>query len=188
MKIDENNFIKQLENRNQKALYYVMEKYGWVIKSIVKKHMYNMKNMQGECINDILLGVWNNIESFECNRGDFKNWLAGICRFKCIDYKRKYLKELNHENINDLNISRDDVEEKALENELSSELESLLDCLSEKDRDIFYKAYVEKMDVDEVSREFGVKKHVIYNRISRSRIKIRNIFSLRKKGGAGCGK
>ncbi|KMT22506.1 sigma-70 family RNA polymerase sigma factor [Clostridium cylindrosporum DSM 605] len=57
MKISEENFINQLKMRNQKALDYILEQYGWIIKSIVKKRLYNLQSVQGECINDILIAV-----------------------------------------------------------------------------------------------------------------------------------
>lgn len=117
MKVNEYNYIKELRNRNEKALDYVIDNYGWIIKSVVGKHLYGIQSVQEECINDVLLGIWNNINSFDESKSDFKNWVAGICKFKCIDYKRKYLKDLQHENIEDLNISDDCIEIKNLENE-----------------------------------------------------------------------
>ena len=183
MKVNENNYIRELRNRNEKALDYIIDNYGWIIKSIVKKHLYNLHSVQEECINDILLGIWNNIESFDENKSDFKNWTAGICKFKCIDYKRKYLKDLNYENIDDLDISEDSFEAKTLENELSDEVESLLKCLKEKDRDLFYKLYIEEMDIDEVSEEYGIKRAVVYNRLSRAKKKIKNIFNINEGRG-----
>lgn len=127
MKVDENNYIRELRNRNEKALDYIIDNYGWIIKSIVKN--------------------------------------------------------LNYEDIDDLNISEDSFETKALENELSDEVESLLKCLKEKDRDLFYKLYVEEMDIDEVSEEYGMKKDVVYNRLSRAKKKIKNIFNINKRRG-----
>ncbi|EHI99351.1 RNA polymerase sigma-70 factor [Clostridium sp. DL-VIII] len=52
MKIGEGNFVKQLRKKNEKALDYVIDNYGWIIKSIVKKHLYNLSNAQ---IKDIIL-------------------------------------------------------------------------------------------------------------------------------------
>ncbi|AGX42945.1 sigma-70 family RNA polymerase sigma factor [Clostridium saccharobutylicum] len=183
MKVNEYNYIKELRNRNEKALDYVIDNYGWIIKSVVGKHLYGIQSVQGECINDVLLGIWNNINSFDESKSDFKNWVAGICKFKCIDYKRKYLKDLQHENIDDLNISDDGTEMKNLENELSNEMESLLKCLKEKDRDLLYKLYVDGMDIDEISTECGMKKEVIYNRLSRAKKKIKDIFNINNRRG-----
>ena len=56
----------------------------------------------------------------------------------------------------------------------------LLSCLSPEDRELFMKLYVEEMEPEEVSRQTGMKKDVIYNRVSRGRRKIRKLFSTQK--------
>lgn len=101
-----------------------------------------MKNVQQECINDILLGIWNNINSFDESKNEFKNWMAGIAKFKVIDYKRKYLKEAGYENIDNLNIHiPDNTLEGIIKKELQEEINEMLSCLKEKDRELFYKLY-----------------------------------------------
>ncbi|CAI3611725.1 putative ECF RNA polymerase sigma factor [Clostridium neonatale] len=183
MKINEENFIIQLRKRNENALDYVIDNYGWIIKSIVKKHLYNLQSVQDECINDVLMGIWNNITTFDENKSEFKNWVAGIAKFKSIDYKRKYLKGLEYENIDDLNISVSESTYEILENELSLEVEEMLNCLNEKDRDLFYKIYVEEIEVNKISEETGMKRDAIYNRVSRAKKKIRDIFKFKESRG-----
>ena len=39
MKIDELNYIDQLRMKNEKALEYVIDNYGWILKTVVKKHL-----------------------------------------------------------------------------------------------------------------------------------------------------
>ncbi|GAA0076694.1 sigma-70 family RNA polymerase sigma factor [Clostridium sp. CTA-5] len=184
MKINEGNFIPGLINKNEKALDYVIDNYGWIIKSIVKKHLYNLKSTQEECINDILLGIWNNIKSFNQDKGDFKNWVAGIAKFKCIDYKRKYLKGLEYENIDDLNISIPDNAHKGIiKNELDDDINEMLNCLKENDKDLFYKVYIEEKEINDITKEMGVKREVIYNRLSRGKKKIQKIFKVLENRG-----
>lgn len=72
---------------------------------------------------------------------------------------------------------------KNLENELSNEMELLFKCLKEKDRDLFYKLYVDGMDIDEISIECGMKKEVIYNRLFRVKKKIKDIFNINNGRG-----
>ena len=126
MKINEENFLDQLKKKNEKALDYVIDTYGWIIKSVIKKHLYNLQSVQDECINDVLLGLWNNIDKFDENKSEFKNWIAGIAKFKAIDYKRKYLRELDNENVDDLNITVDDSIHELLKNELSLEMQEMM--------------------------------------------------------------
>lgn len=179
MNINEKNLISELRNGNEKALNYVVDRYGWIVKTIVKKHLYGLPNNQDECINDILMAVWFNIDSFDENRSEFKNWLAGVAKYKAIDYKRKYLKDLEYENIDDLNISVEDrIQEEVMAKELDEEVSSLLNCLKKEDRELFLKLYVEEKEVDEVSKETGLKRDVIYNRVSRGKRKIKNLFKL----------
>ena len=179
MKITEENFILKLKQKDDKALEYVIEKYGWIIKSIVNKNLYNLQMYQDECINDILLGLWNNIDSFDEERSTFKNWIAGISKYKTIDYRRKYLKNLQYENIDDMEIkTEDNCHKELIENEISNELENMLSHLKERDRELFLKLYVEEKDVDTISEETGMHRDVIYNRVSRSKKKLRDIFKL----------
>ncbi|EEP52318.1 sigma factor [Clostridium butyricum] len=37
-----------------------------------------------------MLGLWNNIDKFYENKSEFKNWIAGIAKFKAIDYSLKF--------------------------------------------------------------------------------------------------
>jgi RNA polymerase sigma-70 factor (ECF subfamily) len=184
MRISNKNFINQLRLKNEEALEYVLDNYGWIIKATVRKHLYNLESYQEECINDILLAIWNNIDSFDESRSEFKNWLAGVAKYKAIDYKRRYLKKLEYDNIEDLNISVEDSAHKELTSkELNEDLEELLNCLKEEDRQLFIKLYVEEKDMNEVSKETGLKKDVIYNRVSRGKMKIKKLFKIVESRG-----
>lgn len=179
MKIKEDNFILQLKNKNEKALEYVIDNYGWIIKSIVRKHLYNMDSYHEECINDILLGIWGNIDSFDESKNSFKNWVGGISKYKAIDYKRKYLKDLENENIDTLDLkTEDDAHIRLTKNELNKDLENLLNCLKEEDKKLFFKLYVEEKDIDIITKETGLKRDVIYNRVSRGKSRIRKMFKI----------
>ncbi len=59
----------------------------------------------------------------------------------------------------------------------------MLNCLNEQDRDLFYKLYVEEIEVNKISEETGMKRDAIYNRVSRAKKKIRGIFKLKESRG-----
>lgn len=181
MEISEDNFIHQLKLQNEEALSYILDQYGWIIKSTVKKHLYNLESLQGECINDILMAVWYNIHSFDESRSEFKNWLAGVAKYKCIDYKRKYLKNLCHEDVDNLEISVEDNSlNEILNNELNKDLDSMLNCLKKEDKDLFLKLYLEEKAMDQVCFETGMKREVIYNRLSRAKKKIKSVLNIKE--------
>ncbi|HEY5560591.1 MAG TPA: sigma-70 family RNA polymerase sigma factor [Clostridiaceae bacterium] len=180
MKIDQNNFIMLLKKKKENALDYVIDTYGRLIKSIVKKHLYNFESFQDECFNDILLVVWYDIENFNDEKGSFQNWLAAVAKYKCIDYKRKYLKHLENHSIDNIDLSdNDQVERNLLENELSEDMESLLSSLKPQDKNIFLKYYKDEMNIELISKETGIKTSAIYNKLSRGRTRLKSTFENR---------
>ena len=175
MQITEENFIEQMRKRNEKSLDYVIDKYAWIIETILKKHLFYLMDHYDECMNDCLLAIWENIHYYNAEKSCFKNWVGGIAKFKAIDYTRKYLKDFENTNIEDIDVAiEDNSYKKILEMELREEIEDLLKRLSKEDQKIFKKIYLEEKDINEVSSDMGLSKPVIYNRISRGKKKIRD--------------
>lgn len=180
MRITEENFIEQIQLKNEKALEYILTTYGWIIKTVVKKHLYNLETYQEECINDILMGIWTHIDRFDPDKSTFKNWVAGIAKYKALNYVRKYLKDLEQENIDDIELSQEDNSyAQVVQHELDENITKMLGCLKSKDRELFIKLYVEEKDIEEISSQMGVKRDVIYNRVSRGKKKIQQLFNIK---------
>lgn len=178
MRITEENFVQQVKLRNEKALEYILHTYGWIIKTVVKKHLYKLEVHQEECINDVLMGIWMNIDRFDPDKSTFKNWVAGIAKYKSLNYVRKYLRDLEHENIDDVELTTDDSSYgDIVKHELDENLSKMLKCLKPEDKELFIKLYVEEQDIEQVSSQMGLKKDVIYNRLSRGKKKIQQLFS-----------
>lgn len=183
LQITEDNFIEQIKKKNEKALEYVIYNYGWVLNSVIKKHLYYLPDYHEECLNDCLMSIWENICYYDPEKSSFKNWIGGVAKYKALNYVRKYLRDLENENIENITVFTEDNALKAiLTKELSLETEKMLECLSEEDREIFIKLYFEEKNMDEISCDTGLAKPVLYNRLSRGRKKMRQAFSL--KGGS----
>ncbi len=181
MKIGENNYIQQLQRHNENALAYVIDHYGALLMAVIRKNLFTLPERQEECFNDVLLKIWENSSYFDESKNSFKNWAAAIARYRSIDYLRSYQKELRAVSLEETEIMREDATiMQLLEEEISEELEMMLSCLKPQDRQLFMRLYVEEESIEEVSRETGLEKAVIYNRISRGRKKIRKHFSLER--------
>lgn len=184
MRITEENFIEEIKKRNEKALEYVIENYGWILKTVLKKHLFYLQDYYDECMNDCLLAIWENIESYNPNKSSFKNWIGGIAKYKSIDYTRKYLKDLDNRNIEDVEIPDTDTPlSEILEKEMNKEIKKILNCLSNEDEKIFKQLYFEEKNMDEISVSTGLSKPVLYNRLSRGRKKIRKDSNIKREGG-----
>lgn len=59
---------------------------------------------------------------------------------------------------------------------MSNSTEKIMWLLKKEERALFMKHYVEQRSVDELADEMGVRKSVIYNRLSRGRKKLQTLF------------
>lgn len=145
--------------------------YGGFITFIVRKYLGSLKNYEEECIDDVLLDIWNNINSFDEKKSTFKNWIGSIAKYKAINYKKKYIREIN---LCDIEKNSSSYEDKNLVNlEIQQEIEDLLSNLKEKDREIFRKYYLEDVSLEVIARDVNTSVDNLYNRISRGRKKIK---------------
>lgn len=90
--INDENFLNEIKDRNEEDLWYIIEKYGDLVKSVIGKHLYLLVEEQEECFDDVFLNIWEHIDSFKEEQNSLKNWIAGIARYRSIDYLRRYRK------------------------------------------------------------------------------------------------
>lgn len=177
MKINEENFVTQLKKRNENAMVYVMRTYGGLVKSVVKRHMQQYLIYEEDCINEVFFAVWEHIDAFIPEKGSFANWITGIARFKALDFIRKYSKQMREEHIEDMVSEISDVyKEENDSDSISEEMEEMLLSLNETDRELFRRLYIEEQKISEMSVEMNMDSSVIYNRLSRSRRKLRKKY------------
>lgn len=170
--------IKYIKKKKECGMEMLIDSYGALITSIVRRNLNNLKEYEEECIDDVLLSIWNNIDSYDQKKNQFKNWIGAIAKYKTIDYKRKYIKTMEVEDIS-IHVIEDSrrVEENILKEELRGEIDELLKNLKEKDRELFIKYYLEEKDMGEICRYMDMNSAVAYNRLSRGRDKLRKFVS-----------
>ena len=174
--IGEDNFIKKIQSGDERALDYVIDVYGGMIRGIVRKRLSALPDQWEECENDVLLAVWNEIGHFDRSKNSFAGWLAAVCRYKAIDRLRRAARRKD-----ELPFSEDGPEttlpeagpSPALTCELRGEISDLLSNLSEDDRRLFLDLFENGEPAERIARERHMKLSALYNRISRGRKKLR---------------
>ncbi|CEN83120.1 ECF subfamily RNA polymerase sigma-24 subunit [[Clostridium] sordellii] len=165
--------IKNIKKRKEKGMEMLIDEYSGFILSIVRNYLGSLKNYEEECLDDVLLAIWDNIDYYKGDKSTFKNWIGSIAKYKAINYKKKYIRELESIEIEENTISYKDKD--LLQHEIKEEIDSLLNHLSEKDREIFKKYYLEDIELSDIAKEFNTNVDNLYNRISRGRKKLRAI-------------
>ena len=124
MKANENNFVDLIRKRREEGILYVIETYSGLLHSIVRKRLFMAPDRIDECMNDIFLGIWKNIDSFDESRGNFAGWAAGVAKLEAIDTLRKIQRESRMQTVSleDVEIPKEDEAfQKLAEQELSEE-------------------------------------------------------------------
>lgn len=177
--IDKKNFISGLRHRDLKALDYLVDNYSDLALK-VSYSVLNNRELSEECVNDVLLKIWDNIVSFKDDE-NFDKWFAVITKRQAIDILRK---EKRHsfrlELKEDFNYSADDnaFEEvgKKLERE---ELRNSIEGLDESSKDIIVRRYFKDESLEEISSSLGISKGAVSNRLLRLKKKLKQVFSRR---------
>lgn len=167
--MEENNLIKLIIEKNEDGLIIFIEKYAGLMKSVVSKILYEFPYLHEEVLNDSLLSVWNNMQYYDSEKSSLKNWCASIARYRAIDALRT---EVRHKSVSineAINISSND--------ELNSiYIEEVLNYLSETDKELFIRLFVEGISYEELSRELDLSKNALYSRVKRARKELKSNF------------
>lgn len=186
MNIDENNFIRELKYRNPDALDYFIDSYGAIVNGIATKILYSLGNsgIIEECMSDIFMLVWTNINKYDEDKGNFKGWLGAVAKFKAIDYYRKYSKGMQVEVIEETLTNGRSAEDEFISEFENSRLVEIMENLEEPDRTIFVMKFLLGEKVKKISEAVNLSVNSVNTRISRGREKIRRQYFKSFKGGA----
>ena len=159
----------------------MVERYGGLLYSILRKKLYLIPDMVDECFDDVLLKVWDHADDFDETRCEFKTWLAAIARYRAIDYLRKAKREemnMASESLSEMVIEpgADDKRLRDIEDAIDGEAEKMLAYLSPKDQEIFRRIYLEGESVDDVSKDLNLPKSQVYNHTSRGKRKLQKLY------------
>lgn len=175
MKCNNKNYISRLKKGKEDALEFIVDLYLPIVKGVTYKILYNLNNegIIDECINDIFLSVWNNIDKFKGEEENFKKWICAIAKFKAIDYYRKEIKKAETIFECDRLVDKNLVEDELIQTEDKEEIMKVINSLEPMDRDIFIMRFFLGMRAEEVALKLGITKASVDNRVSRGRKKLK---------------
>lgn len=162
--------IKYIKKKKEKGMEILIDNYRGIITAVVRRHLGELFNYEEECVSDVFLSVWSNIKYFNKDKNTFKNWVCAISKYKAIDYKRKYLSKVETVDVKE-DISY--IDNQLMKSEVKEEVDEILSHLSDKDKELFIKYYLEGENLESIARNTDTKVQNLHNRLSRGRKKIR---------------
>lgn len=170
MNINNENFIKEIKNRNEKVLEYVVRNYGGKMKAAINSILYSYPQDAEECLFDSLHKIWEHIDSYDGNKSSFSNWALVIAKYTALNRLKKLTNIEPLLDIDDLQIPDSAY---ITDNELFNEFFwELISCLNEEDKNLFIRLFWYGESYDEVSIKFNRDKKTLFNHVSRGRKKI----------------
>lgn len=174
MKITEDNYIKYMKRGQEDALWYFIENHGWIVKSIIQKKMAAYPSEQEDCLNRSFMSIWTNAKKYNETKASFITWAVAVTKYEILNYMRCLKIRLDTLNIEDIEVVDDnDITSDIYYYDEKREFQELLECLPAEDQELFMQIFWEEQSYDEISSKTGMKKHVLYNRISRGKKKLR---------------
>lgn len=182
MQISEDNFVKELKRRNAKALDYLVDNYSNLIFKVVISVLGSDRREEAvECLNDVLLKVWEKIHFYDENKSKISSWLIAISKYTAIDYKRKFYKVQKQCNLDELMLEDErTIDEQILHIESKTELLNIIKDLGSPDKEIFIRKYFLGESLTQISEAVKLSTSAVNNRLFRGRKIIKDKLTLIK--------
>ncbi|WP_172253169.1 sigma-70 family RNA polymerase sigma factor [Saccharibacillus deserti] len=176
----EKDIVRRIREQDEQALRDLIDLHGGLLTAIVNRYLSGSRQDREECLDDVLLAIWNHIESFDTERNSLRQWTAAIAKYRAIDYRRRGLKERERHSDGELDIERlrstDDEGLRA-----RSDVEDVLEQLPEDERRLFERYYLEGVPAKEIAEGLDVRESWIHNKLSRGRQKLKRIWTARNE-------
>ncbi|MBI2729220.1 MAG: sigma-70 family RNA polymerase sigma factor [Sphingobacteriales bacterium] len=82
------DLVFRLQQKDEKAFAMVYKNYGQALLGIIKKVLNEDGELARDVLQESMLKVWNNIQSYDAGKGTLFTWMLNICRNMAIDKTR----------------------------------------------------------------------------------------------------
>lgn len=175
---DESQIIQRLNARDEQALHEIREQYGKLCAALAFRMLGSREDAE-ECVNDMLLSVWNSIPpnlpvSLEA-------YLVTLVRRAAIDRLRTEHRQKRGgtqfaqalDELAEVLPANDHVENEVEQRELNRALQAFLETLTPETRHIFMQRYFMSLPVQEIASANGMTAGAVKMSLMRTRTKLR---------------
>lgn len=165
--------IKKHPNRGMNLL---MNEYGGLVFYVVQKRLQNNMNDIEECVSDVFIDFYSNINAVDLNKGSIKAFLVTIATRRAIDTYRRNSVHQEVYSLDDehsfteymLPKENNNPEELTIQKNDEDRLLQAVEGLGEPDSQILYRRYFMQQSVKEIAETLGMKSNSVSKRITRA--------------------
>jgi RNA polymerase sigma-70 factor (ECF subfamily) len=130
-----------------------------------------------DCVQEVWLKVFRKLNRFHCDKS-FAAWLNSVTANTAIDYYRKWVRQRNYINSNEIHLRAMVTSENPSDQQVDSayiqqRIREALETISVKQRTVFILRYYEDMPIAEIAQTLGCTEGAVRTHIRRSLLALR---------------
>lgn len=201
----DDDLAQKLMERDPEALETLIARYSRELFYFIRVVLDGIGAAQDaeECVNDLFVAVWQEIDTFDAQRGAFRTWLTMRAKYIALDRRRQLCRRQAHnvqsadenpqwnsaesaggrkshgwgfENSNRVTLPphpEASMEHLVEQSERREELRQALATLPELDRYLIYQRYFKFASTEELAAKTGLTRHAVDTRLWRARKNLR---------------
>jgi len=197
------DLAQRLHEQDPEALETLISRYSREVFYFIRLVLDSVGVTQDaeECVNDLFVAVWQEIDTFDASRGTLRTWLTMRAKYIALDRRRQLCRRQTHNvqsadeirqwNSSDNGGSRKfsgyehearavlpphpetSMEHLLEQSERREELRLALSMLPELDRFLIYQRYFKFASTEELAAKTGLTRHAVDTRLWRARKSLR---------------
>src|SRR5712672_4531992 len=94
----DDDLVQRLHERDPQALETLISRYSREIFYFIRLVLDGVGGTQDieECVNDLFVAVWQEINTFDSSRGTFRTWLTMRAKYIALDRRRQLCRRQTH--------------------------------------------------------------------------------------------
>lgn len=149
--------IRLMKKKKPQALEKVMDLYLGSVYGVARSILYKTASEADieECVQDVFVDAWNNIEKYNSERGSLKTWLLILCKYKALTLRKLLMnvgKVINIENVQLPVI--ENLEDNYIAKENNEEIITVINSFGDTDKEV--------LNLPNQKRENGLHTFGIY--------------------------
>lgn len=174
----EEELVIKLKARDESAIDILYDKYFNRVYYYVKRILgeYGAKEDIEECVSDVFLALWKEINKFNDKRGSFDTFINVKTRTTALNLRRKLEKNAQRqvsnciEDVGIPEISSVSVEKWVFDKIGEADILQVINSFKEPDRTYFHLRYFMNYDIKEIVKAFNTTVSSVDNRLYRCRL------------------
>lgn len=172
--MDYTELIQAVTERQSGALERFQTTFTPLLRYIISPILPDERDRE-ECLSDVLLQVWEAIDSYDPQRASLTTWLTTLARNAALNRRRSNQRRQESDPLDEtVPSSAESPEQSAIKAETARALWNAVGRLDHRDRDLFLRKYYYYQSTAQIAAELGLSLRAVEGRLYRIRKRLQD--------------